>query len=48
MREEVEEVASVDSAHADHTTGKLTVRVEAVDDVAVRAAVETAGYRVPS
>ena len=45
VREEVEELASVESAQADRTTGRLTVRGD-VDDAAVRAAVEAAGYSV--
>ena len=48
VREEVEEVPGVVEAQADRTTGRLTVRGEAVDDGAVRAAVEAAGYRVVS
>ncbi len=48
VREEVEKLAGVDSANADHTTGKLTVTGDAVYDDAVRAAVETAGYWVSS
>ena len=46
VREEVEEVAGVASAEADRATGRLTVRGHAIDDAAVRAAVEEAGYRV--
>ncbi len=45
VREEVEELAGVESAHADRTTGRLIVR-GAVGDAAVCAAVEAAGYRV--
>jgi len=44
VREEVGEIAGVESATADHTTGQLTVRGEGVSDDAVRAAVEAAGY----
>ena len=36
MREQVEKLAGVDSANADHTTGKLTVTGDAVYDDAVR------------
>ena len=46
VREEVEELVGVESARADHTTGHLTVRGPAVDDAAVRAAVEEAGYEL--
>ena len=46
VREEVEEVTGVDSVEADRTTGRLTVRGDDIDDAAVRAAVETAGYQV--
>jgi copper chaperone CopZ len=45
VREEVEELPGVESAHADHETGRLVVR-GAVEDAAVRAAVAAAGYRV--
>ena len=44
VQEEVEEIPGVDSATADHTTGKLTVRGADVTDDAVRTAVEAAGY----
>jgi len=46
VREEVEELAGVESAQADRATGRLVVRGEQVDDEAVREAVEAAGYRV--
>ncbi len=46
VREEVEELAGVESAEADHSAGRLVVRGEDVDDEAVRAAVEAAGYKV--
>ncbi len=45
VREEVEELAGVQSAQADRTTGQLTVRGD-VDDAAVRSAVQAAGYEV--
>jgi copper chaperone len=48
VREEVEELAGVESAQADHSSGRLIVRGEAVDDDAVRGAVEAAGYKVPT
>jgi len=43
--EEVEELAGVESARADHTTGRLSVRGD-VDEAAVREAVRAAGYEV--
>lgn len=46
VREEVEELAGVDSVEADHNTGRLTVRGERIDDTAVREAVQVAGYKV--
>lgn len=46
VREEVEELTGVESAQADHESGRLTVRGRQIDDVAVQAAVEAAGYRV--
>jgi copper chaperone CopZ len=46
VREEVEELAGVDSAHADHTTGLLVVRGTKIDDGAIRAAVQAAGYDI--
>lgn len=45
VREEVEELAGVESAEADRETGRLIVRGD-VDDAAVRKAVEAAGYEV--
>ena len=46
VREEVEELAGVATATADHVTGRLDVQGETLDDDAIRSAVETAGYRV--
>lgn len=46
VREEVEEIVGVESAKADHTSGRLTVRGEDVEDDAVRQAVEAAGYKM--
>jgi len=46
VRDEVEELAGVSSVEAHRTTGRLVVRGEAIDDAAVRAAVEAAGYQV--
>jgi copper chaperone CopZ len=48
VREEVEELEGVISASADATTGRLVVDGDAIDDTAVRAAVEAAGYRLAS
>lgn len=45
VREEVEDLAGVESAHTDRATGRLVVRGD-VEDTAVREAVEAAGYRV--
>ncbi|MGI8780436.1 MAG: heavy-metal-associated domain-containing protein [Solirubrobacteraceae bacterium] len=45
VREEVEELAGVESAQADRGTGRLIVRGD-VDAAAVREAVEAAGYKV--
>ena len=46
VKEEVEELAGVASVEADRSTGRLVVRGEGVDDAAVRAGVEEAGYRL--
>jgi len=47
VTEEVSEVAGVTHVDVDLTTGKLTVSSDApLDDGAVRAAVEEAGYSV--
>ncbi len=46
VREEVEEVAGVDSVKADRSTGRLVVRGESIDDEAIRQAVEAAGYEL--
>jgi len=48
VREEVEELAGVTSARADHNAGVLVVTGEDIDDGDVRAAVAEAGYRVTS
>ncbi len=45
VREEVEDLAGVQSAQADRTSGRLIVRGD-VDDASVRAAVEAAGYHL--
>ncbi len=45
VREEVEELAGVESVQADRATGRVVVRGD-VDDTAVRAAVVAAGYTV--
>lgn len=46
VRDEVEEVAGVTSVRADRATGAIVVVGEGSVDVAVRAAVAEAGYRV--
>lgn len=46
VKEEVEELSGVQSAQADHTTGRLTVRGEGIEDASIRKAVEAAGYEV--
>lgn len=46
VRDEVEELSDVESIETDRSSGRLTVRGTNVDDAAVRAAVEAAGYRV--
>jgi len=46
VQEEVEELAGVSSARADHATGRLVVRGDEVDDEAVRGAVTEAGYQM--
>ena len=46
VREEVEELDGVEYAQADRSTGLLTVRGKEIDDAAVRAAVQAAGYAV--
>lgn len=48
VREEVEAVAGVEEARADHATGTLVVSGDQIDDDAIRAAVAEAGYRVTS
>ena len=46
VREEVSEVAGVDSVDVDLASGRLVVSGAALDDAAVRAAVSEAGYAV--
>ena len=46
VREEVEEVAGVESVEADRTTGRLTVRGQGIEDPKIREAVDAAGYKV--
>ena len=46
VREEVSEVAGVESVDVDLETGRLTIAGHGVDDSAVRAAVAEAGYEV--
>ncbi len=45
VREEVEELAGVESAQADRATGRLTVQGD-IEDAAIREAVEAAGYKL--
>jgi copper chaperone CopZ len=46
VREEVEEVDGVTAVDVDLPTGRMVVSGAGVDDAAVRAAVEEAGYEV--
>ncbi|MBA2349968.1 MAG: heavy-metal-associated domain-containing protein [Solirubrobacterales bacterium] len=46
VREEVSEVAGVESVDVDLTSGRLTVTGENVSDDAVKTAVAVAGYEV--
>ena len=46
VREEVSEVAGVDAVDVDLASGRLLVTGTALDDTAVRAAVNEAGYEV--
>ena len=46
VSEEVGEVAGVAGVEVDLASGRLEVRGEGVDDTAVAAAVEEAGYRL--
>ena len=46
VREEVREVAGVTAVDVDLPTGRMVVSGAGVDDAAVRAAVEEAGYEV--
>ena len=46
VREEVEELAGVESTQTDRRTGRLIVRGDGVDDEAVRRAVEATGKRL--
>jgi copper chaperone len=45
IREEVSEVAGVDAVAVDLDAKIVTVTGRALDDAAIRAAIETAGYR---
>ncbi|MBA3306122.1 MAG: heavy-metal-associated domain-containing protein [Thermoleophilaceae bacterium] len=45
VREEIEELAGVESAQADRATGRLTVQGD-IEDAAIREAVEAAGYKL--
>jgi copper chaperone len=46
VREEVGEVAGVESLDVDLATGRLTVRGDGIDDAAIADAVAEAGYEV--
>ena len=46
VREEVSEVAGVRAVEVDLTSGRLSVTGENLDDQAISAAVEEAGYEV--
>lgn len=46
VREEVEALDGVTSARPDRTTGRLVVSGAAIDDAAIRRAVEAAGYQL--
>ena len=48
VTEEVSEVEGVTAVEVDLPTGKLTVRGAGIDDDAIRAAVDEAGYEVVS
>jgi copper chaperone len=46
VREEVIQLEGVDDVDVDRATGRLTVTGSGVDEAAVKAAVEEAGYQV--
>ena len=46
VSEEVERVTGVERVHVDLTRKRVTVRGEGVDDAAVRAAIDEAGYEI--
>ncbi|MBS1676451.1 MAG: heavy-metal-associated domain-containing protein [Actinobacteria bacterium] len=46
VTEEVEELAGVEWARADRAAGRLVVHGESIEDIAIRRAVEAAGYAV--
>ena len=48
VTEEVEQVAGVESVVVDLASKRVTVRGDSVDDGAVRAAIDEAGYDVAS
>jgi copper chaperone CopZ len=48
VSQEVAKVPGVSAVDVDLSTGKLTVRGSAIDEAAVRAAVDDAGYAVVS
>ena len=46
VTEEVEQVAGVQAASADHRSGRLLVRGDGFEDDAIGQAVDTAGYEL--
>jgi copper chaperone CopZ len=46
VTEEVEEIGGVEAVEVDLETGALTVSAPTIDDEAVRAAVQEAGYQL--
>ncbi len=48
VTEEVEQVAGVSAVEVELASGRLAVQGDSVDDAAIRAAVDEAGYEVVS
>jgi copper chaperone len=48
VTEEVSEVAGVERVDVDVASGRVVVQADSIDDAAVRAAVDEAGYEVVS
>ncbi len=48
VTEEVEQVAGVEAVEVELASGRLAVQGDSVDDAAIRAAVDEAGYEVVS